>query len=334
MPAHPGNPPRKSGWSAIVVSLGGVIFGGLFIWLLVSNARMRGELTQMREENAARRAKSVLATEETGPNKGEPKLAPGDSAAAVDAAAARAPAAPAAARAESKRRVNREEMAAMLKSPVMQKILASQTSALMQMTYDRLMNRLQLSPEERDYFQRLLVEKQSNVQNLGMQFLNADLPAEERQALVKKIEEAWTAGEAKIREFLNDETDFAYYQTYNHQEAERKEVGMFEASLPEADTLDAARSDNLANLQSEARKDFHFTVDFYDQRNFGNPTVLNSAAVQRFLDEQTEFQSQVAEKAAALLTPSQLAAFKQNQAAMRQMMNMQLTSIVQMANGQ
>lgn len=108
---------------------------------------------------------------------------------------------------------------------------------------------------------------------------------------------------------------------------------MFEASLADSDPLDAATSEALAKLQNDARKSFPFTVDFYDQQNFGNAGALNGPSVQRFLDEQAQFQAQVAEKAAGLLTPARLEAFKQNQATVRQMSTMQLNSIVQLTGG-
>jgi hypothetical protein len=302
---------------------------------VASNIGMRRELSRVQNDNAQLRAGSATVAERASGSNVQPQPPAGSSTGSGRVTAPDAPKGPPQARtqSESKRRVNAEEMAAMVKSPVLQKILASQTAAVIEMTYARLIEHLRLLPEERDYFQRLLVEKQSNVQNLGMQFMNSELSAEERQKLASELQAAWTSGEAKIREFLNNESDFDYYRKYNQQEPERKEVGMFEASLATADALDAATADALATLQSEARKNFPFTIDFYDQRNFGNPAALNTAAVQRFLDEQSKFQTGVAEKAAALLTPAQLDAYKQNQAAVRQMTNMQLTSIVQMATG-
>ncbi|MFN0126401.1 MAG: hypothetical protein ACKV19_06945 [Verrucomicrobiales bacterium] len=150
---------------------------------------------------------------------------------------------------------------------------------------------------------------------------------------MQQLSDAWTNGETKIREFLNDDADFAYYQKYSNQEPERKEIGMFEATLPDGNSLSPGTADALAALQNDARKAFPFTVDFYDQQNFGNPAVLNTASVQRFLDEQARFQSQVAQRAASLLPPDQLALFKQHQSAVRQMSAMQLNSIVQLAGG-
>lgn len=226
-----------------------------------------------------------------------------------------------------------EGAAAMLKSPMMQKIMASQTAAVMQTTYARLMEKLDLTPEERDHLLNLLIEKQTNLQNLGMQMMNPNLSTEERTGILNQLRDAWISGEAKVREFINDDADFAYYQKYNQQEPERKEVGMFESSLPADSALDAATADALATLQNESRKKFPFTVDFYNQENFGNVAALNTDSVRTFLDEQSRFQAQVAEEAARLLNPTQLDLYKKNQAAVRQMAAMQLNTIVQLAGG-
>lgn len=331
------SPHSKSNWFAILLALG---LGLACFVLVVALYRSRAELAETRAEAAtlrvqvdAARAKAAFApTEASGrrPASEAPATPPPAEGVSQDATAEDVAAG---ANRDRQRVLNADEMAAMMKSPVMQQIMASQTSTVTRLTYGHLMDHLQLTPEERDYLQTLLVEKQTNLQNLGMQLMNPGLSADDRNTLMQQLSEAWVGGEAKIREFLNDDSDYAYYQSYSQQEPERKEVGMFEASLPDGDSLDPATSDSLATLQNEARRNFPFTVDFYDQANFGNPAVLNTASVQRFLDEQSRFQSHVADEAAHLLTPSHLAIFKQNQAAVRRMTSMQLNSIVQLAGG-
>jgi len=86
-------------------------------------------------------------------------------------------------------------------------------------------------------------------------------------------------------------------------------------------------------MQNDSRKSYPFTVDFYNKQNWVNPQVLNPPAVGKFLDEQTQFQAQTAQQAAQMLTPAQLQAYEQNQAAVRQMMKMQLSSLIQMSGG-
>jgi hypothetical protein len=167
----------------------------------------------------------------------------------------------------------------------------------------------------------------------GMQMMNPALSPDERAALGHQIGQGMAADDAKIQDFLNSDSDYATYQSYSGQETERTEIGMFESSLTGDNALDPATADSLAGLLADSRKSFPFTVDFYNKVNFGNPAVLNMPTVNTFLDEQAQFQGQVADKAAALLNPAQLQAFKQNQAAMRQMTKMQMSNIVQMSSG-
>ena len=229
-----------------------------------------------------------------------------------------------------KRNFNPAELSAFATSKGMQNLLASRQAAIIAMTYKDLLDRFKLSPEERDYMQKLLLDRQMVQVTNGMQMMNPALAPDERAALGQQIMQGVQADDAKIHDFLNSDADFATYQGYHQQEPERTEVGMFESSLSADNALDPATADTLAGVLAEARKNFPFTVDFNNDRTFANPAVLNTPTVNKFLDEEAQLQAQVAEKAAALLTPAQLETFKQNQAAMSQMTKMKLGSIVQM----
>ena len=232
-----------------------------------------------------------------------------------------------------KRNFQPEELKAMATSTGMQNIIASLQAAVIQMAYKDLLDHLQLSPEERDYMQKLLLDLQMTKVTLGMQYLNPALSPEERTALGEQMGQGMAADNAKISDFLNSSEDYAYYQSYSQQEPEHTEVGMFESALTGDDALDPATADALASLLNNARTSFPFTVDFNNQATFGNPAVLNNASVNKFMDEQAQLQAQEADKAASLLTPTQLQAFKLNQAAMQQMAKLRLSNIVQMAGG-
>jgi hypothetical protein len=241
--------------------------------------------------------------------------------------------APAAATSNSKRNFKPEEAAAMAKSPGLQNIIASQQSALNAMTFKDLLDKFNLSPEERDYMLKLLLDRQMVKISNGMQMMSPTTTPEERAALGQNIAQGVAADNAKLRDFLNSDADYAALQSYSQQEKERTEVGMFESSLTGDNALAPDTADQLAGLLADTRKNFPFTVDFGNEANFANPAVLNTPTINTYLDEQAQYQAQVAEKAASLLNPVQLQAFKQNQAAMRQMSKMQLNNIVQMAGG-
>ncbi len=234
---------------------------------------------------------------------------------------------------KTKRNFHPEEAAALVNSAGMQNIIAAQQGPILSMAYKDLLDSLKLSPEERDYMEKLLLDKQMVQVTNGMQMMNASLSPEDRAALGQKIGDGMAADDAKIHEFLNSDADFATYQNYSKQESAHMEVGMFEQSATGANAVDPATSDALAGIVADAQQNFPFTVNFYDKRNFGNPAVLTAPVINKFFDEQVQMQAEVAAKAAQVLNPAQLEAFKQNQAAMRQMTKLQMSNIQQLSNG-
>jgi hypothetical protein len=325
-------PPTKSKRTILALAIAGLLWIALLVWVL----QLRGEISDLQAdaaklpplEEAAQKAKAEAARWK----------AKAESLQELTDSAAPAPAAPAAttdatAKSDHKRNLDPGELASIMKNPAMHAIMGAQTAAMVKMTYGDLMNKLQLSPDERDYFQNLLVEKQMNLIGLGSQLMNPALSADDRAAIVQQLQTGYAADDAKISSFLNSDTDFASYQAYSKEEPDRMEVGMLESSMTGPDALDSATSDALSNLLNTTRTSFPFTVDFYNQANFAKPQLLTSANVDNFLTEQEQYQAQAAEKAAAVLTPAQLEAFKQNQTAVHQMSKMQLGSILQMSGG-
>lgn len=292
---------------------------------------LNGQITALQKENDDLQAKQAKTEQHAKADAAEvallraltPHDVPGATTAANPADAANA---------ARKRNLNPDEMQALIKNPAMQSIISSQQGAMIQMEYKDLMDRLKLTPEERDYMQKLLVAKQMDKMNIGMQYLNPALTPDEKTAIGQQFLQAQQADDASMQSFLNSDADFATYQAYSQQEPERMEVGMVETALANGnDALDPATSDALANLMSSTRQSFPFTVDFNNESTYGNTSLLTGDNVNRFLDEETQYQAQVADKAASLLTPPQLDAFKQNQAAVMQMTKQKLNSILQMS---
>ena len=323
------NPSRKSP-SRLPFVLLACACAGLAIWLGLAQSQLstlekdNGELKH-NLDIVSQRAKAEAADAVRWRKQTESLLA--------DAGMARAAsgAAPSTEDSARKRNFHPEEVSAMVNSTGMQNIIATQQSALLGMAYKDLLDSFKLSPEERDFMQKLLLDKQMVQVTNGMQMMNGSLSPDERAALRQKIMDGMAADNAKIHDFLNSDADYATYQAYSQQETARTEVGMFESSLTGANALDPATADALAGLMTDTQKNFSFTVNFYDKSNFVNPAVLNTPTINKFLDEQAQMQAQISEKAAQLLTPAQLDAFKQNQAAMRQMTKMQMSNIAQMS---
>jgi hypothetical protein len=284
-----------------------------------AEARAKDAVQAAKAANADAKRWQAVAASDVAPagNEPEPALASDD----------------AATQAESKRRVDAQAAAALMNNPAMRDIINSQQAVLTQVTYKDLMDRFNLKPEERDYFQKLLIKKQTDLVNLGMSMMNPALSPQDRMAIVQQLRESQTTGVAQIQEFLNDDADFAAYQAYQQQETERREVGLFESAVAQSEPLDTAKADALAATMADERKNYPFTVDFYNDTSLGQPQNLNAATVNKFFEEQAGFENQVAAKAAEILSPTQLQAFRQNQAASRAMLRSKLNFVVQSASG-
>jgi len=209
-------------------------------------------------------------------------------------------------------------------------ILAQQAKAA-QVIFADLFTRLQLSPDQRDTLLKLLVQKQTNQADYSLKMMDPSLSNDARSQLVQQLQAANDATDAQIRDFFNNDATYVYYQTYVQQEPERMEVGSLTESLAAANLpLDPAQADALVSLMYQERANFKFTQDFYDQTKI-TPQSITGPAADTFLQEQAQLQSQIADRAASLLTPDQMTIFRQNQATMRQLMQTNLSMARQLA---
>jgi hypothetical protein len=217
------------------------------------------------------------------------------------------------------------ELATSLQNPAARDQMAAQQAKAVAAIYGDLFKHFQFPPEQAGILQKLLLDKQMNQVDLGLRMMDPNLSQAERAQLADQLQAANAASDAKIRDFFSNDADFAYYQTYVQQQPERLEVSNFSTNLANANlTLDPGQSEALVNLMYQERSNFKFTQDFYDQSKL-DPAAITGPAADTFLQEQEQLQTQIAQRAATLLTPEQLVVFKQNQATMRQMMQMNLS---------
>ena len=205
----------------------------------------------------------------------------------------------------------------MTSNPAMKNLVATTQRRALETQYAELLDALQLTPEQRTRFIDLLAERQAATTDARMKLASADISADERRALAQEMQQANQATQGTIRELLGDEK-FAAFRSYTDQQAERTQVNMLKASLASSGApLSAEQAASLSGLMYEERKGFTFT------RNPGagaaDPTAaLNSQTVETNLREQEQLDERIANRAAVLLSPDQVNALRQNQAARRQ----------------
>ena len=221
-------------------------------------------------------------------------------------------------------------MAQMLENPAMKDMMVAQQKAQMDLFFKGLYEKLNLSPEELEHFKGILTDMQMINVESGMKLMGENLTGPEREALLKKIKEDQDAAKARIKEFLNDESDYAYYEFYSTTLNERMTANGLNKSLAEKGIpLAPEQEEALVQLMYDERQKIAYEFDYNDQNKF-DPTSLTEASVARFLEQQAQLQHNVASSAGTLLTPEQQEIFTQSQEQMRAMQEMGLKMAQQM----
>jgi hypothetical protein len=219
----------------------------------------------------------------------------------------------------------------MAKNPAMRQMIADQQKQQIQRQYGDLIKSLNLSPDEADQFLKLLSDKQMSQMDAGLKLAAGNLSADDRAALVQQIKDNSDAGDAQIKEFLNNDADYTQYQTYTQQMPERQEVSTLSSSLAAAgQPLDPSQVDPLVQMMADERANFKFTGDLGNGNSNPDPSKLTGAAIDSYLQQEAQLQSQIADRAASILTPEQLEVFKQNQANQLQMQKVGMSMARQM----
>lgn len=225
-------------------------------------------------------------------------------------AAAPAPAAPAAAPAPTGRAGLRE----MMNAPGMREAMERQQALQIDIAYAKLFDQLQLSPQEREHFKKLLVERQKTQTELSLKLMDEKLTSAQRQEIGQQIDQQRTAFDETIRQFLNHDDDWQSFQHWEKTLPERTQYemlgkGLF-ASSPEP--LSAQQEQQLIDLMAEVRARPGSGGNLAGKTNL-DPSLLTDDLIKRQL-QQIEVNGRiVAERAAEFLSPAQLQTLKSYQ---------------------
>lgn len=228
---------------------------------------------------------------------------------------------------------SRSPMSAMseaMENPAMREMIAAQQKATLNATYRRLYETLGLEGEELEHFQNLLTDTQMVATENGMKMFQKDISPQERQALAKVIADSQEDLKARVKEFLNDDADFEYYEFYAETLAERMAMNTLRGSLEEtSQPLESETEEVLVKLMQEERLAIDFEDHFYDQNRF-DPSTITRPKIDRFMEQYDQLQNNLAQRAESLLAGDQLEAFLMNQKTSRAMQEAGLGMMFQM----
>lgn len=205
----------------------------------------------------------------------------------------------------------------MMNTPAMRERMIQSQKRTIEMRFGELMNQLGLSPQDRARLVELLAQKQMNTVDLGLKALSNGTPSnEERQAVAASLREANASADAEIRDFFGGDTaNYAAYQDYVAQQPVRTQVTALGASLATAGVpLSAQQSSALSGVVAEARRNLPSSRDPNDPAN-GPASPLDASAMETAFRAEEQMQNQIAERSASFLSPEQISALRQAQAA-------------------
>lgn len=222
----------------------------------------------------------------------------------------------------------------MMESEEGRNAMAAQQEMAINMMYADLFKAFDLEGPELRQFKDLLVERQMKSMQMGLKFATGGkISEEERKEISDDIAQTNESIDAKIKEFLNDDEDYDYYERYNETQSERQELSQFKASLERTGSaLEQDQEEELISLMYEARQNNELLgeMDFQNPANFDWEN-LNQERVDGYLQALGTMQEGIVEQAGSILDATQLKAFQANQGQTRAMAEMGLNMAVQMS---
>jgi hypothetical protein len=223
-------------------------------------------------------------------------------------------------------------IAAMANNPAMRNLMAASQKRIIENRYTELFALLQFSPEQRSGFVDMMAEVQASQTDIGLKVLSGNLSAQEQESLKQQVANAEASTEQKVREFFGDEAKFATFKQYNEQQSERTQVNALRTSLAQTgqQPLSTDQASALTEIMYTERKNFRFTPS----GDPANPIAAPSAeAVETRVRDQEMLNNRIAERAAAVLSPEQLANLRRNQAQRQEAIKASSETVRQLLGG-
>ena len=193
----------------------------------------------------------------------------------------------------------------MMKNPAMKDMMKQQQIAALDMQYGSLFSKFHLTDGEKADFKQLLADRIQRESELGLKMLDDTTP-EQRKALVQEYEESKKASDARIRNFLNNDTDYTAFKTWEDTKGERMQLDMGRTLFTNAgEPLTPLQEDQLIGVMSQVKKQPSTVPDLSKPQNF-DPEHLTQADIDQQLAHYDASATAVATQAAQFLSPKQL----------------------------
>ncbi|HUJ09230.1 MAG TPA: hypothetical protein VL171_04325 [Verrucomicrobiae bacterium] len=210
-------------------------------------------------------------------------------------------------------------LAKMMKNPQMKEMVRAQQKVMLDRQYGSLSKYLNLPAERMDALKELLANRQMALVDSGMTMMTGS-DSEKKQALEdsKAIKADY---DKQIQDLLGPQ-DYPVFQDYEKTLNERMSVQMFKDALPASDALTDQQEDNLIAAMYQERQAMPSSSLMNNQNQ--DPSQFSEEHIAELEKQLQELQKKYTDRAAGILTPSQLEQFTKWQ---EQFSNMQLAGL-------
>ena len=216
-----------------------------------------------------------------------------------------------------------EGMAKMMSDPKMRDMMKSQARMGVDMMYRDLFELLNLPEPQRSQFEKLIMEKATAGMDAAFSMMGADKTPEQRKEAAAAVKKIMEESDAKIKELIGAE-DLAKVKRYEDSQLERMQLQTFSGNLKSKDlAIDEATEAKLMDVMYQERTKFPFASSYVDQQN-PDITRFTPENSERFNQEYTSLNRNIAGRAAEILSPAQLEVFRESQTQQENMIKMQM----------
>ena len=195
-------------------------------------------------------------------------------------------------------------LASMMKDPAMKEMIRAQQKLSLDMMYGSLAKNLNLSTDQSEAFNKLLLDRQMASVDAGFAVMNGS--ASERKQALDETKAIKAEYDQKIQDLLGP-ADYQTFKQYEQSLGERMQVQMFKAALPGELALTDQQESELIAVMTEERTALPATALLNTKTP--DPAQLTEQNIAEALKQLEQLQSRYADRAAGILTPAQLEQF-------------------------
>jgi len=240
--------------------------------------------------------------------------------------------------AENQKESNRRMMSSIAKmmedNPTINKMVEASQRGAIGALYSDLIEYLDLDAEETKYFMDLLMYRQMKNVDVHMKMMSGDLTEEEKAALMEEVKLANETTQEEMEKFLNDPEDFAESEFYEDTIGERMMLSQMDQMLGDA-ALSEETYREVLEIMHDERESFDWSTDLHDNENRDlSPERFSEENIQQHIADTKAAGELMDRRMQEILTPEQLAAWRQSGLAMQDMMIAQMQQAGQMFGGE